>query len=157
MNAYFDWLQNLGVSMWVAQSESLWAFPFILFVHSLGMGLSAGPAFVIGLRLIGVARPLPVSSLRVLFKIFWAGFFINLITGSLMFASSAYSIGHLPIYYAKLLLILVGVAISVPMRRFANSEASDLTIPAHIQILAALSLVVWLGVITTGRLIAYAS
>ncbi len=156
MDAYFEWLQGLRLSMWIAESESIWAFPFVLFLHSAGMGVSAGSAFVIALRLLGLAGPVPVSSLRVLFKIFWAGFFLNLVTGSILFAAHATITGHIPIYYAKLTLILAGMLLSVPIRGFVDGEASDSVIPASIRTLAAVSLVVWIGVIATGRLIAYA-
>jgi len=157
MEAYFNWLQSLSFPTWIAESESLWGFPLVLFLHSLGMGLSAGPAFVVGLRLLGVARPLPVSSLRVLFKIFWGAFFLNMVTGSILFAAHATTTGYVPMYYAKLVLILAGMLLSVPIRTFVHGEVSDSLIPARIKTLAAVSLVVWVSVITTGRLIAYVS
>ena len=157
MASYFEWLQSLPLSAWILESDSIWGFPFVLFLHSLGMGLSAGAAFVVGLRLLGVGRPLPVSSLRVLFTIFWAGFFLNLLTGSILFAAHATTTGYVPIYYAKLALIVVGMLLSAPIRKFVDGKASDGAIPARIKTLAAGSLVVWIGVITTGRLVAYLS
>jgi hypothetical protein len=96
-----------------------------------------------------------VSSLRVLFKIFWGGFFLNLVTGSILFAAHATSTGYIPMYYAKLALIAVGMVLSVPIRTFVDGDASDGAIPSRVKGLAALSLVVWVAVITTGRLIAY--
>jgi hypothetical protein len=155
MESFFEWLQSQSVPTWVSESDSIWGFPTVLFLHSVGMGLSAGAAFIIGLRLLGVGRPLPVSSLRVLFKIFWGGFVLNFVTGSLLFAAHATTTGYVPMYYAKLALILVGVILLFPMRRFVDSDASDGVIPAHLRALALVSLGVWIGVITTGRLIAY--
>jgi len=155
MESFFEWLQSQSVPTWVSESDSIWGFPTVLFLHSVGMGLSAGAAFIIGLRLLGVGRPLPVSSLRVLFKIFWGGFVLNFVTGSLLFAAHATTTGYVPMYYAKLALILVGVILLFPMRRFVDSDASDGVIPAHLRALALASLGVWIGVITTGRLIAY--
>jgi hypothetical protein len=155
MGSYLEWLQNLPFPMWIAGSESLWSFPFVLFLHAIGMGLSVGTAFVICMRLVGVGRPLPVSSLRVFFKIFWGGFFLNLVTGSILFAAHATTTGYIPMYYAKLALIAVGMVLSVPIRTFVDGDASDGAIPSRVKGLAALSLVVWVAVITTGRLIAY--
>ena len=155
MGSYFEWLQDLPFPMWIAGSESLWSFPFVLFLHAIGMGLSVGAAFVICMRLVGVGRPLPVSSLRVFFKIFWGGFFLNLVTGSILFAAHATTTGYIPMYYAKLALIAVGMVLSVPIRTFVDGAASDGAIPSRVKGLAALSLVVWVAVITTGRLIAY--
>lgn len=155
MESYFEWLQSLPSSVWISESESIWAYPLVLFLHSVGMGLSAGTAFVVGLRLLGVGRPLPVSSLQILFRIFWAGFYLNLVTGSLLFAAAAATTGYIPIYYVKLILVLFGTILSVPIRKFVEGEASASAIPARIKTLAGVSLVVWIGVIVTGRLIAY--
>lgn len=157
MDAYFDWLQNLPFSIWMSESDSLWAYPLILFLHSVGMGLTAGSAFVVGLRLIGVGNSLPLSSIRFMFRLFWAGFFLNLVTGSFLFAAAASKDGHLAIYYAKLVLIAIGILVSVPVRRFVDSDASDRFVPGRIRTLAALSLVIWTGVITAGRVMAYVS
>ena len=157
MASYLEWLQDLPFSMWIAGSESLLSFPLVLFLHSVGMGLSAGSAFIVGMRLVGIGRPLPVSSLRVFFTIFWAGFFLNLVTGSILFAAHATTTGYVPMYYMKLALIAVGTVLAVPIRRFVDGEASDGLIPSRVRGLATLSLIVWVAVITTGRLIAYVS
>jgi len=155
MASYLEWLQDLPFSMWIAGSESLLSFPLVLFLHSVGMGLSAGSAFILGMRLVGVGRPLPVSSLRIFPRIFWAGFFLNLVTGSILFAAHATSTGYIPMYYLKLALIAVGVVLSVPIRTFVDGDASDGIVPSRVRGLATLSLLVWTAVITTGRLIAY--
>ena len=157
MASYFEWLQDLPFSMWIAGSESLLSFPLVLFLHSVGMGLSAGSAYVICMRLVGVGRPLPVSSLRVFFKIFWGGFFLNLVTGSILFAAHATTTGYVPMYYAKLALIVVGMVLSAPIRAFVDGAGSDGAVPSRVKALAVLSLLVWTAVITTGRLIAYVS
>jgi hypothetical protein len=157
MASFLEWLQDLPFSMWIAGSESLLSFPLVLFLHSVGMGLSAGSAYIVCMRLVGVGRPLPVSSLRIFFKIFWGGFFLNLVTGSILFAAHATTTGYVPMYYAKLALIVVGMVASVPIRTFVDGEVSDGVIPLRVKALSVLSLIVWTGVITTGRLIAYVS
>jgi len=155
MESFFEWLQGLSIANWIATDETIWSFPLILFLHSVGMGLTAGVMFMICLRLVGVGRPLPVSSMRMLFKIFWAGFVLNVITGSLLFAAHATITGNQPIYYAKLGLIAVGVALAVPLEKFVKSDGSDGSIPSAVRSIAAMALAVWVGVITTGRFIAY--
>lgn len=155
MQSYFQWLQDLSVSNWIATDETIWSFPLILFLHSVGMGLTAGVMFIICLRLVGVGRPLPVSSMRMLFRIFWGGFVLNAITGSLLFAAHATITGNEPDYYAKLALIAVGVALAFPLQKFVDGEGSDGRIPASVKGMAAAGLAVWVGVITTGRFLAY--
>ena len=92
----------------------------VLFLHSVGMAVSVGVATVVGLRLIGLADMVRVSSLRVLFRIFWGAFLLNLVTGSLLFAAAATTIGYSAMCYAKLTLIVIGLLLSVPLRRFVD-------------------------------------
>ena len=155
MESFFEWLQGLSIANWIATDESIWSFPTILFFHSVGMGLTAGVMFIICLRLVGVWRPLPVSSMRMLFRIFWWGFVLNAITGSLLFAAHATITGNQPIYYAKLSLIAIGVVLAVPLQKFVRGDGSDGIIPSSVRGMAAVALAVWVGVITTGRFIAY--
>jgi hypothetical protein len=155
MESFFEWLQGLSIANWIATDESIWSFPTILFLHSVGMGLTAGVMFMICLRLVGVGRPLPVSSMRVLFTIFWVGFVLNAITGSLLFAAHATITGNQPIYYAKLSLIAVGVVLAFPLQKFVEGDGSDASIPTRVKGMAAAALAVWVGVITTGRFLAY--
>src|SRR5215210_6275414 len=99
MESLFEWLRELPTSVWLSESESLLAYPLVLFLHSLGMGVSVGVAFVICLRLLGLASMLNVSALRVLFRFFWAAFYLNLATGLLLFAAGATSTGRSPMFY----------------------------------------------------------
>ena len=46
-------LENMQFSIWVRESGSLWAFPMILFMHTLGMSIVAGHA---GVRVFPVNR-----------------------------------------------------------------------------------------------------
>ena len=155
MESYFEWLRALPTSIYISESESLLAYPLVLFLHSVGMAVSVGVATVVALRLLGLADMIRVSSLRVLFRIFWGAFVLNLVTGSLLFAAAATTIGYSPMYYAKLTLIAIGLILSVPLRRFVDGNASDDDVPRRLRTIAAASLIVWIGVITTGRLIAY--
>jgi len=155
MESYFEWLRTLPTSVYISESESLLAYPLVLFLHSVGMAVSVGVATVVALRLLGLADMVRVSSLRVLFRIFWGAFLLNLVTGSLLFAAAATTIGYSQMYYAKLTLIAIGLILSVPLRRFVDGETSDQVVPRRLKTIAAVSLIVWVGVITTGRLIAY--
>jgi hypothetical protein len=149
------WLQNLPFAVWVAESDSIWGFAFVLFVHAVGMGMTAGIAFVVCLRLLGVGRTIPVSSLRVLFRLFWWGFYINLVTGFILFTTDATSIARAPLLYVKLVLLGLAVVTMIRLRGFIDSDRSDSAIPNSVRNIAVLCIALWLGVITAGRLIAY--
>ena len=156
MESFLIWLQNLPLSVWVAESDSIWGYAFLLFVHSLGMGLTAGLAFVICLRLLGVGKSIPVSSLRVLFSLFWIGFALNLISGGILFMTNATGDTRVPVLYVKFVFLGLGVFALSRLRGFIDSERSDGAVPRSVRKTAVACLVLWLGVITAGRLIAYA-
>ena len=42
MHAFLDFLENLAFSQWVKNAPTIWAFPTILIVHTLGMSIVAG-------------------------------------------------------------------------------------------------------------------
>jgi hypothetical protein len=157
MEAYLTWLQGLPLSVWISESDSVWGYPFVLFMHTIGIALTAGCGAVILMRMMGVARSFPIIALRKLLPFFWTGLILNAISGTLLFSAAATSTGYRPVYYAKLILLLFAILTLMPVRSFiASDEAfSGGAIPSRIKGMAALSLVLWASVITTGRLIAY--
>jgi len=156
MEPLLTWLQDLPLSMWVAQSESIWAYPFVLFVHTLGVALTGGCAAVILVRILGFARSLPFRAVRPLFPCLWMGFVLNAISGTLLFIAAATSIGYVPVFYAKLGLLLFAILTLLPVRRFIDTDrAAERDIPVRVKALAASSLLLWAGVVTAGRLTAY--
>ena len=155
--AVLQWIQDLPISAAIAESDSLWwGYAWWLFVHAVGMGLTAGIGFIVCLRLLGVGRQIPLSSLRVLFRLFWVGFYLNLVSGTLLFMTDATGIARVWELYAKLVCLALALMAMSRLRRFVDSTESDRTIPPSIQKTAVACLVLWLAVITSGRLIAYA-
>src|SRR6185369_12995916 len=77
-------IEASGLSTWIRESDALYAFPGILIVHTLGMALAAGSSAAIGLRLLGVARPIPLTSLRELVPVAWIGLLLNIGSGALL-------------------------------------------------------------------------
>ena len=155
--AVLQWIQDLPISAAIAESDSLWwGYAWWLFVHAVGMGLTAGIGFIVCLRLLGVGRQIPVSSLRVLFRLFWVGFYLNLLSGTLLFMTDATGIARVWELYAKLVCLALALVAMSRLRRFVDSSDGDAMIPPSIQKTAVACLVLWLAVITSGRLIAYA-
>jgi len=155
--AILQWIQDLPVSTSIAESDSLWwGYAWWLFVHAVGMGLTAGLGFIVCLRLLGVGEQIPLSSFRVLFRLFWIGFYINLLSGALLFMTDATGIARVWELYAKLLCLGLALAVMSRLRRFVDSDQSDGAIPPAVRNMACACIVLWLAVITSGRLIAYA-
>ena len=155
--AVLQWIQNLRISTSIAESDSLWwGYAWWLFIHAVGMGLTAGLGFIVCLRLLGVGRQIPVSSFRILFRLFWIGFYINLLSGTLLFMTDATGIARVWELYAKLVCLGLVLVVMSRLRRFIDSDQSEGAIPPQIRTMAYACIVLWLAVITSGRLIAYA-
>jgi len=120
------------------------------------MMLLAGASAVLDLRLLGIAPGIPLAALRSLFPLMWAGFWVNLVTGSMLFASEATSKGSTPLFFFKLGCVAVGVATLLLIRREVYGGSAE---PAGVSItarhLAVVSLAAWMAAITAGRLLAY--
>src|SRR4029078_6927718 len=150
-------MQDLRISAAIAASDSIWwGYAWWLFVHAVGMGLTAGIAFIVCLRVLGVGRQIPLSSFRILFRVFWMGFYVNLLSGVILFMTDATGIARVWELYAKLACLGLALCLLSRLRRFIDSDQSDGPIPPRARTLAYASILLWLAVITSGRLIAYA-
>ena len=63
--------------------------PAYLTLHTTGMGILVGFNWALDLRLLGVARQIPVLAMEKFFKVMWIGFWLNLITGIVLLAADA--------------------------------------------------------------------
>lgn len=153
--AVLTWLEASSLSLWVREGESIWAFPTILTLHTFGLGLLVGAAAVVNLRLLGIGRRLPLEPFGQLFNVMWLGFWLNLVTGSLLFAADATSRGTSTFFLMKLVFVAIGVTTTVLIRRSAFPDRPDTPAVASPKLLALVSLAAWAAAITTGRLLAY--
>jgi hypothetical protein len=110
-------IENSGFGIWVRESGSLWSYPTIIFLHSLGLAFLVGMNVALDLRLLGFAPGLPIAPLDRLFPIMWAGFWINTASGLALLVADASTMAVNPIFYAKMACIAGAVAILVALRR----------------------------------------
>jgi len=152
MHAWLDSLQNSTFSQWVVGSDSIWAYPMILTMHTVGLGIVVGSAAILDLRLLGIGPGIPLSEMRRVLPLFWLGFFINLVSGLVLFVSEAADKAAQPVFLVKLLLVAIGVVVTSRITNVAFDVAAP---PARVRGLAKVSLFVWAGAIVAGRLMAY--
>ena len=151
-----DTIENLGISTWVRESPSKLAYPTILWLHVMGMGVVAGLGAMISLRLLGVSPKTPVQPLERLYPLIWFGFWVNAVTGTALLMASATKRMVDPVFYAKMVFIFAGVALLQLTRKKAFRRLGpDGGLPESARALAWASLICWLGAITAGRLLAY--
>jgi len=153
--AFFDTIENSGFSTWLRESEL--AFYFVLTVHTIGLAMLVGPNAAIDLRILGVAREIPLAPLKSWFKIMWLGFAINTASGIFLLVAYPTKAATNTIFYVKLALIVLAVWVmqKLKTRVFANSNLSETLMEANGKALAMWSLVLWAGAIMAGRLLAY--
>ena len=154
-----QWLTALEASSlatWVRESNSIWAYPTILTLHTVGLGILVGANWALDLRLLGVGARVPLTPLKPLFPIMWFGFWLNAATGALLFASDATTKGTTSIFMWKLGIITVSViVIQLTNWTVFRSGREEAQIPRIAKLLAVASLLLWAAAILTGRYMAY--
>ena len=155
---FLDWLQNTALATWISQSDSIWVYPAVLTLHTIGLGILVGINTAVDLRILGFAPSVPLAPMEKYFPLMWGGFWINAISGFALFAASAATKGTQPIFYVKLGLILLGVLNLRLLRSTVFHKPTAITTgdaPPKAKLLALASLAIWLGAIVAGRLMAY--
>ena len=154
---FLAWLEGTSFGTWVREASTLWAYPTILFLHTIGLAFLVGTNAAIDLRLLGIARRLPVAPLERFYRIMWLGFWINAASGVVLLIADATTKLTNPVFYVKMGFIALAVANMVLIRRklFRDPDLDAKPIPVLGKILGATSLVLWAGAITAGRLMAY--
>ena len=139
--------------------EALYAYPAAESVHIAGLALLFGSIAIVDLRLLGLGKRIPLGAL-VSFAVPWslAGFLIAASAGLLMFTAHAEEFLTQPVFMLKMGLILAGGVNAAMLHTGslrAPGPAIDAQPPARVRFAAALSLLLWLGVIACGRMLAY--
>src|SRR5882724_10396438 len=146
---FLDTLENLGLSTWVRESPSIWAYPTVLWLHVMGMGVVAGISAMISLRLLGVSPKLPVQPLERLYPLIWVGFWVNAVTGTALLLASASKRLVDPVFFIKMIFIFAGVAVlQVTRKKVFRNLGEDGALPENAKALAWAALICWLGAVT---------
>ncbi len=163
MNLYrfFDWLGNTSWS--VELHESRYVFLLVLMMHVLTISVFVGTTVMIDLRLLGrtltrvpasqvVSRLLPWSE---------AGFAVMVVTGSLLFYASPLPRYENVFFRLKMLALVVAIFNALLFRRGLYRRIADWDLdpipPRGVRLVGAVSLILLAIIITTGRMMAYAS
>lgn len=142
-------------------SESVLAYPIVLSTHLACIALFGGMILMTNLRLLGLTfRSVTitdmVTSLRPWKRL---GGTVMIATGLLLATSEAEKYAPNPYFWTKMTILgLIGVHAMI-FRSVIYSQIEELDrssiIPVKVKIAAILSLVLWTGMFTMGRLIAY--
>ncbi len=158
LQSAIHWVYEWPIATAVRESEL--AFPVIQTFHIIGIALMAGPIALVDLRLLGVVfrRLAPVTVARPLLPVTWVGFAVMVISGGLLFVAQSEKIYENLFLRIKFGLLIVA-GINVLLFHSTTYKAIETwgagAIPRSARAAGLASLLLWAGVIVTGRLIAY--
>lgn len=153
------WAQALQDSGFAAAVRGgAYVYPFVNVLHILGVGLIVGSILALDFRILGFATSVPADGAsRLLTPFAVAGLAIALPSGFALYVSDAVSLSKNNLMWAKLVLLVLGIANAILFRTLWSSLLADwarnATAIAKAQ--AVLSILIWLAVPTLGRLVAY--
>lgn len=159
MLSFFEQLADTPWS--VALHESQYAYSIVESIHVWAMGVFFGLALMFDLRLLGwTMRKVPISEFsRRLLPWTVGAFVIIVITGVLLvYAIPLRSYQNIFFRGKMILLVLAGLNVWFFHARVHSSGVkwdSDGIPPKTARVAGALSLVLWTGIIVSGRMIAY--
>lgn len=148
-----------GTALHLFVRQSVWLWPILESVHFLGMSLLVGAIGVFDLRLLGFARGIPAAALHRLIPIGIAGFGLNALTGLVFIAGYPEQYLFNAAFRVKVAFIaLAGVNVLFFYTRVFHRLAAlapDEPAPAAARVVGGVSLALWIGVMTAGRLLTF--
>ena len=156
MTEIFSAIEATSFSAWLRESPSVWAYPMVLTLHTVGLAVLVGANTALDLRVLGVAPAIPLPAFAKAFPVMWWGFWLNTLTGVVLFIADATAMGTATIFIAKLAIIAVGIALIFVLKRTVYGHGVELArSTGAARVAAAVSLAVWVAAIAAGRYMAY--
>lgn len=156
LNEAATWAASLPLAL--VLREHAWLYPIVETLHILGFAVLVGAVAMFDLRVLGYGRQLPVTALaRHLLPWSAGSMLLVLPTGLLLFIADPLALLANGAFLLKLgLIVLAGLnALAFHAGPYRQAEAWPRRAPPRALLHALLSLGLWIGVIASGRLIAY--
>jgi hypothetical protein len=155
MDPFLAFIETGDLSSWIRGSESIFAFPTIITLHTLGMGFLAGGSAAIDLRILGFAPGISLKAMARFLPLLWLAFAVNAASGALLLIAYPTKALTNPVFYIKVCLITLAVWLVHRIGRTVLRAPAGGPAPPQARLLAATSLAAWVALITAGRLLAY--
>jgi hypothetical protein len=158
LQAFAAWVTTTELHRFATEVRWVWATLETL--HFLGLALLVGTIGVLDLRLIGVARGLPLAPFQRLVPLGVAAFVLELITGVIFFAGAPHQYIYNVAFQMKLIfmavaglniLIFYGAGVSSPTFATLAGQA----VPRAGRIAGVISITMWIGVMFWGRMLTF--
>lgn len=154
MEALLDFSQKTGIYDFM---NSAWGWPAVETLHFIGLSLLIGTVGLFDLRMMGLAKGIPMSGFHRLVPWGVGGYALNVVTGVMFVTSAPDQYLFNPAFQTKLaLMAIAGINVLFFYRfQFGPVKHAGAGAPRAAQVAAAISLGCWIGVIVCGRLITY--
>jgi hypothetical protein len=138
------WVKVLATTGWLYSSVSV--------IHYFTLFFFIGTIVLVDLRILGLAGRGQTISLLAdqLLPWTWIGLTLAMISGFLLFTTDAGDYAPDHVFQAKMLVILLALIFTVIVHRGQRKWNQLPAIPLGVKVIAALSLLLWLGAILAG-------
>jgi hypothetical protein len=152
------WIEHSALA--TAMRQDIWLYPAIEILHIFGFVTLVGSIAMLDLRLLGLSPRIPVRLLARHLLPWTLGALIVIVpTGLMMFIAHASDFISNTAFVLKMSLIFAAgfnaIAFHLGPYRSVSEWDSNFATPAAAKAHALVSILIWMGVITCGRLLAY--
>jgi hypothetical protein len=139
--------------------NTAWGWPSVESLHYIALAVLIGTVGLFDLRMLGFAKPIPLSALHKLVPFGVLAYCVNIVTGTMFFVSAPDQYAYNPAFQLKVLCMLIAganvVVFYTTTAQTVKALPPNIAAPLHVKIIAFVSLASWTGVIVFGRLITY--
>lgn len=139
--------------------QSMWAWQTLESLHFIGMSVLIGTVGIFDLRLLGLARGIPYTALHRLIPLGISGYALNALTGFCFLAATPDQyLFNLAFHVKVTCMTIAGLNVLFFYAKvFRRLEAlgPDAPPPAGARLAGAISLTMWIGVMSAGRLLTF--
>jgi hypothetical protein len=162
MEAFSGFLISLGIGDYVAAHD--WVWPLGETLHFIGMCVLLGTVGVVDLRILGVAKGIPIKLLEKFIPLGVIAFLVNLVTGFIFIAGNPVGgpmeyLTNLSLQLKMLVVLIAGINLLIfyvrGIQRSLEAVPADGDASGGAKVVAAVSLTAWILVIIFGRFIMY--
>lgn len=154
---FVEWVENSSLGLLML--DSIWAYPIVLATHAVGMSIVVGTIIIIDLRVLGYASQVRLTSFNNVLIATWFGAILNFLSGVALFTVDPEHFLYHPIFWTKIGLVIAGLIFVYLLLRELEASGQDSSerfeSSRKAKTIASLSMLLWLGAIVAGRLIAY--
>jgi uncharacterized protein DUF6644 len=139
-------------SIIVALTSTGWTAAGLAILHYYSMFVLVGSMAIVDLRVLGVmARGQSATDLaRRIFPWVWVSIVVNLISGFVMFAGDATAYVPTRSFHVKILVVLLAIVFGIIVQWKVPTWDRFPILPSTAKVVAAVSLLLWIGAILMG-------